>query len=129
MSKGPHPRALDLQIWAGKLERNLLAPEEAQYIAMLLRRLAAGESLDEVLGAKREAHRPNQNATRHYVEQIHGLMQSSYDGKPGLSVTEAIRKMAEVSGKSVDTVRTAFYSEAGRVHLLAVKAALKDPLA
>lgn len=129
MSKSHHPRALDLRIWAGKLERNLLDPKEAQYIATLLRRVAQGESFDEVLGVKREAHRPNENTTHYYVEQIHGLMQPSYDGKRGLSVTEAIRMTAEGSGKSIATVKSAFYSDDGCKHLQAVEAALKDPLA
>jgi len=129
MSKSLHPRALDLRIWASKLERNLLDPEESHYIATLLRRVAGGESLDEVLGVKRDAHRPNQNAAHHYVEQIHGLMQPLYDGRPGMSVTEAIRTVANECSKSVATVKTAYYSEAGQAHLQAVEAALKDPLA
>lgn len=129
MSKSLHPRALDLRIWASKLERNLLAPEEAQYIAMLLRRVAEGGALDEVLGVKRGAHRPYQNAIHHYVEQIYGLMQPPWDGKPGLSVTEAISTVAKWCNKSIATVKTAYYSEAGKAHLQAVQAALRDPFA
>lgn len=128
MSKGPHPRALDLRIWAGKMERNLLDPDEAKCIAMLLRRVAQGESFDAALVVKREAHRPDQNTVHHYVEQIYFLMQPSYNGTPGMSVTEAIRETAAVCGRSVETVRTVFYSAKGRAHLQAVEAALKDPL-
>lgn len=129
MSRSPHPRALDLRIWAGKLERNLLDHEEAQYIAMLLRRVADGESFDEVLGVKRKAHRPSRNTIQHYVEQVYGLSQPLYDGRPGMSVEAAIATVAEGVEVEFETVKQAYYSKAGRAHIQAVKEALKNPLA
>jgi hypothetical protein len=129
MSKSPHPRALDLRIWAGKLERNLLDPEESRYIATLLRRVAGGESFDEVLGVKRVAHRPSRNTIQHYVEQVYGLSQPLYDGKPGMSVEAAIKEVAQRVKVDFETVKQAYYSKAGRTHLRSIKEALKNPLA
>ena len=129
MAKTHHPFTLTLRIWAGKLERNLLTPPEAQSIATLLRRIASGDSLDEILGVARAANRPNKKTTHHYVEQVYGLMQPTYNGKSGLSVTDAIREVASACNVSFSTVKTAFYSEAGQSDLAEFKKALKDPLA
>lgn len=129
MAKTPHPLALTLRIWAGKLERNLLTPSEGHSIATLLRRIAAGESLDEILGVIRPANRPLKDATHHYVEQVYGLMQPTYDGKPGMSTTNAIREVALACNVSIATVKTAYYSKAGRSHREEITKALKDPLA
>lgn len=129
MAKTPHPHALTLRIWAGKLERSLLSLSEAHLIATLLRRIAAGESLDDVLGAKRAANRPHKDATHHYVEQVYGMTQPTFNGLPGVTVTEAISEVAAACNVSTTTVKTAYYSKAGRSHLAEVIKALKDPLA
>lgn len=127
MAKTLHPLALDLRVLASKLERNLLSLSEAHLIATLLRRIAAGESLDDVLGAKRAANRPHKDATHHYVEQVYGMMQPTFNGLPGMTVTEAIREVAKACNVSTATVKTGYYSKAGRSHLAEVIKALKDP--
>ena len=129
MAKSDHPLALTLRVWASKLERNLLDPTEVRTIAELLRRIAAGECLDEILGVKRKANRPHNDTTHHYVEQVYGLTQPTYDGKAGMSVTEAIRAVASARNVDFHSVKTAYYSRPGRAHLVHIKEALKDPLA
>jgi hypothetical protein len=128
VAKTTHPLALTLRVWAGKLERNLLTASEADSIATLLRRIAAGESLDEIFGVRRAANRPNKDATHHYVEQVYGMTLPTYDGKPGVTVTDAISQVALASNVSFATVKTAYYSKDGRSHREQIIEALKDPL-
>ena len=128
MAKSPHPLALSLRNLASKIERNLLAPSEALALATLLRRIAAGESFDEILGVKRAASRPRKNTPAYYVEQVYWRTQPTFDGKPGVTVTSAIDAVAKACHVSVDTVSAAFYSPAGRAYLAEIEAALKNPL-
>lgn len=129
MAKTPHALALTLRVWAGKLERNLLTSSESHSIATLLRRIAAGESLDEILGRTRAANRPNRDTIHHYVEQVYGMTQPTYDGKPGISVTDAIHAVATACNVSPATVKAACYSEAGKSHREEIRKTQRDPLA
>ena len=131
MSKSLHPRALDLKILAGKIERNLLAPDEAKEIADIFRRVAAGENFDEILGVTRFANRPNEGRTDHYVEQVYGLTTPTYSWEnketvSGMTVTKAIEAVAQACNVSISTVKSAYYSEDGRQHLKKIKAALEN---
>jgi hypothetical protein len=133
MTKGQHPRALTLRVWASKIERNLLTPEEAQTIAEVLRRVANGEGFDAVLGVRRMANRPATDKTKYYVEQVHGLMQPVFSPReqqllPGAPVIEAIVEVADACHVSISTVKTAYHSAAGRQYLDELNARLKDPL-
>jgi len=133
MSKSLHPRALDLKILAGKIERNLLAPDEAKEIANIFRLVAAGENFDEILGVARLANRPDAGKTDHYVEQVYGLTTPFYSWKnkqavPGMAVTKAIEVVADACNVSISTVKSAYYSKSGRQHLSKIKAALDNQL-
>jgi len=131
MSKSLHPRALHLKILAGKIERNLLAPDEAKEIADIFRRVAIGENFDEILGITRSANRPDAGKTDHYVEQVYGLTTPTYSWKNkktvlGMTVTKAIEVVAQACNVSISTVKSAYYSKDGRQHLKKVKAALDN---
>jgi hypothetical protein len=133
MTKGLHPRTLTLRVWASKIERNLLSPEESQTIAEVLRRVAGGEDFDAAIGVRRTANRPVTDRTEHYVEQVHGLMQPVFSPReqqllPGASVIDAIAEVANACHVSISTVKTAYYSAAGRQYLDELNARLKDPL-
>ena len=133
MSKSLHPRALDLKIVAGKIERNLLTPDEAKEIANIFRRVAAGENFDEILGVTRLANRPDSGKTDHYVEQVYGLTTPTYSWEnkaniPGVTVTKAIEEVAAACNVSISTVKTAYYSKDGRQHLKKIKATLDNQL-
>jgi hypothetical protein len=133
MSKSLHPRALDLKILAGKIERNLLSPDEAKEIANIFRRVAAGENFDEILGVTRFANRPNAGKTDHYVEQVYGLTTPTYSWEnkepvPGMTVTDAIKEVAAACNVSIFTVKSAYYSKDGRQHLKKIKVTLDNQL-
>jgi hypothetical protein len=129
MAKSVHPSWLRLRTLAGKLERNLLTPTEVREISGILRRLADGESIVEVLGVKRKANRPSKATTQYYVEAVWGLTHASYDGSHGMSVKNAIREVAAGRHVAVNTVRAALYSPEGKALREALEEALKDPLA
>lgn len=128
MTKARHPYFLRLRVLAGKLELGLLSPEEASVLAEIIRRLAEGEVFDEIVGSKRPAGRPVRNTTEHYVEQVFGLMQPTFDGGPGMKLDEAIEVVAKGSKVSVETVKEAYYSKLGRKHLKLVEEAYIGPL-
>ncbi|MDA0630618.1 MAG: hypothetical protein O2858_07885 [Proteobacteria bacterium] len=129
MTKARHPYFLLLRVLAGKLELGLLSPEEASVLAGIIRRLAEGEVFDEIVGTKRPAGRPVRNTTEHYVEQVFGLMQPTFDGEPGMKMNEAMAIVAKGSRVEVETVKEAYYSKPGRKHLKLVEEANIDPLA
>lgn len=129
MTKARHPYRLRLRVLAGKLELGLLSPEEASVLAGIIRGLAEGEVFDEIVGSKRPAERPSRDTTELYVEQVFGLTQPTFDGKPGMRVGEAIAAVADALNLSRDTVNTAYYSKPGREHLLRVKESHIDPIA
>ena len=128
MTKARHPYFLLLRVLAGKLELGLLSLEEASVLAEIIRRLAEGEVFDEIVGTKRPARRPVRNKTEHYVEQVFGLTQPTFDGEPGMKVGEAMEIVAKGSRVDVDTVKAAYYSELGRKHLRLVEEAYIGPL-
>ena len=128
MHKSPHPSWLLLRIWASKLERGLLTQNEISYIANFLRRIAKGESTEDILGVERKPNRPNNASTEHYVWQVHGLTERCWDGTPGLKIGEAIAKVAASCHVQSDTVKKAYYSQEGQSILAQIKAALQDPL-
>lgn len=127
MAKSRHPQWLTLRLWASKVERGLLPQDEANALAVMLRSLAAGDSLDEVFGVSRPAGRPLENRCRFYVEQVWGLTQSTSSGNPGMGVTAAMHEVASACHVAFDTVKGAYYSAEGQVHLDLIKNKLRDP--
>lgn len=113
MSKSRHPQFLTLRVLASKIEHGLLTNDEAQCIASILRRIAEGESADDLFGG-RPTNRPKKHQTLYYVDQVFGLTQPSFNGHPGLKVGDAIHQVASNANVSPDTVKTALYSKAGR---------------
>ena len=113
MSKSRHPQFLTLRVLASKIEHGLLTNDEAQSIASILRRIAEGESADDLFGG-RPTNRPKKHQTLYYVDQVFGLTQPSFNGHPGLKVGDAIHQVASNANVSPDTVKTALYSKAGR---------------
>lgn len=115
MSHHRGPIYLTLRVWASKLERGLLTPAEAQSVAMLLRRIADGKSIDEALGVESSAHRPDRDTTLMYVSEVYRLLQPSWKGKPSITVGDAITKTAAAHHVSIETVRNAYYSKKGQI--------------
>lgn len=113
MAKSMHPQYLTLRVLASKLELGLLTKEEVQLIASIFRRIAEGESAEDLFGG-RPLGRPKKYQTLYYVDQVFGLTQPSFNGTPGLKVAEAITRVATANHVSPDSVKTAYYSKLGR---------------
>ena len=126
MAKSPHPQYITLRVLASKLERGLHTSEEGQTIASILRSIASGEDPNSFFGG-RPAHRPNQYRTYYYVDQIEGLIQSTFNGKPGLKVGKAIQQVAEAAGVSLEHVRSDYYSKLGRTYVESIRKAQAGP--
>ena len=129
MTKSYHPLYLELNILALKLERGLLSADELAKLSVVLRRLAKGETFDQIVGLNRNPNRPNLGKTELYIEQVYGLTRSTWNGKAGLKVTEAIREVAKKLNVSDTTVKTAYYSETGRAFRKKVVEAYAEPTA
>jgi len=113
VSKSHHPQFLTLRVLATKIEHGLLTSDEAQVIASILRRIAEGESADDLFGG-RPTNRPMKHQTLYYVDQVFRLTQRSHNGLPGLKVADAIQEVASSANVSPDTVKAAIYSKQGR---------------
>jgi hypothetical protein len=123
VKKSKHPNFLNLRVWASKIERDLLAPDEKRTIAEIFRRIADGDDPTETFG-KTPAHRPNKATTELYVAQIHALTEPTWDGKPGVGVDAAIQQVADAFFVTVGAVKSAYYSPRGKE----IKAQLRNPL-
>jgi hypothetical protein len=121
--KSKHPNFLTLRVWASKIERDLLAPDEKRTIAEIFRRIADGDDPTKIFG-KTPAHRPNKATTELYVAQIRALTEPTWDGKPGLGVDAAIQQVAGTFFVTVGAVKSAYYSPRGKQ----LQAQLRDPL-
>jgi len=129
MAKSYHPNYLTLRVVASKLELGLLDADESKLIASILRRIAEGESADDLFGA-RPIHRPMKHQTLYYVVQVVGLTQPSWKDGSCLKVDDAIKQVALEAHVSHDTVKAAIYSKHGRVLWKSLKSAgniLKKP--
>lgn len=128
MTKARHPYFLRLRVLAGKLELGLLSPDETGVLAEIIRRLAGGETLDEIFGIKRYANRPIRNTTEHFVEQVFGLIELNQGQTQKMKVGDAITLVAAEAKVSDETVKAAYYSKPGREHLKLLKETLVDPI-
>ena len=126
MANSPHPQYMTLRVLASKLEHGLLTIEEVETIALILRRIARGEDPNLFFGV-RPTHRPNHYKTYYYVDQIIGLMEPTFNEKPGMKVGQAIQEVAKEAGVSPDHVRSAYYSRLGRSYAEKIRKALAGP--
>ena len=126
MAKSPHPQYMTLRVLASKLEHGLLTIEEVETIALILRSIARGEDPNLFFGV-RPTHRPNHYKTYYYVDQIIGLMEPTFNEKPGMKVGQAIQEVAKEAGVSPDHVRSAYYSRLGRSYAEKIRKALAGP--
>ena len=121
MTKTPNKPAWSilLNVWAGKLERNLLTEAEAKTIADLFRRVAKGEDASEVFCTKRPANRPSSDKTAEYVNSVYQTTSPFFNPqtgqvKKGLRVGAAIKAVAKEFNVSEETVHSAYYSTQGK---------------
>lgn len=120
MAKLRPQKNLSLHILAAKLECGVLSEEERIYLSRLLKRLANGEQLNDIIGLKNIAHRPNLSKTEQYVQEIYNLTQDNFKAL-GLKTTEAIEVVARAHNVSSNSVSVAYYSKKGREFLELIK--------
>lgn len=115
MNKPLPPRAqLLLRVWAGKLERNLLDLGEIAELALLLRRLARGETFDQIAGIRRCKGRPSDPALEQRLRDMANMRLPVSLGGDGLSYSETMRIAATRYRKSQATVKRDYNSTFGR---------------
>jgi hypothetical protein len=110
----PGPIYVLLRVWAGKIEGDLLSPEDRAEIAKLLRGLASGQTVDDVFGVWRPANRPPDHAREQRLYDMAWMRLAVELGGEGLSYPKTIKLTAERYGKSVETIARDYKSPQGR---------------
>jgi hypothetical protein len=100
-----------LRVLAGKLECDLLTDDETASLADFLRRLAAGETVDEIFGIWRPANRPPDPALEQRLYEMAYMRLPVPLGGEGLSYKETIAQTAGQHGKSPQTIIADYKSE------------------
>jgi len=110
----PRSRML-LRVWAGKVENCILPEDEALEVAKLLRLLADGKTVFEILGIQRVKNRPKSYMIEQRVRDVVILQRTRSEGGEGLDVGQAISKIA--ARKPViakQSLTTAYYGKHGK---------------
>lgn len=128
MAKSSYPLKYQLRVLASKIERNLLDREEKKALALLFRRIAAGENFDEILGVKRSARRPKNDAIDHRVYEVEMMRLPKNQGGDGLNRKEAIEKVALFHSVAISTVESDLKSERGKAIRQMVKDSINLPI-
>ena len=115
MSKSLPPRIrMLMRVWATKLEQNLLDKAEVVSIATVLRRLAEGETVDDIFGIWRPASRPQDPALEQRLYEMAVMRLPVKLGGEGMSYRDTIAQTADRYGRSSDTIRRDYNSVRGR---------------
>ena len=103
-----------LRVWANKLERNLLGADEVVPLANLLRRIAAGETVDEVFGVRRPAQRPCSPQRLDRLLEMSRMRLPCELGGEGMSYGQMVSEAAKRFNKSEDTIIRDYKSREGK---------------
>ena len=110
----PRSRML-LRVWAGKVENAILPEDEALEVAKLLRLLADGKTVFEILGIQRVKNRPKSYMVEQRVRDVVILQRTRSEGGEVLSVGQAISKVAARKPLIAETsLTTAYYGKLGK---------------
>ncbi len=104
---------LTLKSYASKLEAGTLPPDETAKVVDLIRRLAKGESLDDIFQIWRPANRPLDPNKEERMWEMADLTLPKLLGGAGLGVDQALKLTAERYGRKVSTLRRQYYSSEG----------------
>lgn len=111
MSRPPTQRLrLLLRVWAGKLEAGTLSPDDAGALAIILRLLADGKTVDEIFGVWRPANRPIDPARQQRMRALAELTLDKRWGGDGIPPAEAWSIVAKQYGRAPSTIRRDYYS-------------------
>jgi hypothetical protein len=115
MRKSLPPRIqMLLRVWAGKLQGNLLDAGEVASVATLLRKLANGETVEDVFGIWRPANRPLDPALEQRLHEMAVMRLPVELGGEGMSYAATIAEVAGRYGKSVETIKADYKSYRGK---------------
>ena len=104
----PRSRML-LRVWAGKVENAILPEDEALEVAKLLRLLADGKTVFEILGIQRVKNRPKSYMIEQRVRDVVILQRTRSEGGEELGVGQAISKVAARKPPIAEKSLTASY--------------------
>jgi hypothetical protein len=127
MKSRPHPLRLQLNILASKIERDLLSAEEKAGLVKIFRRLAEGETFDQIMGVKNAANRPQTDVIEKRVYDVEIMCLPVKRGGEGLTKSEAIAKVADLHHVAVSTIESDLKSQRGKVVRKMVKAHQEFP--
>jgi len=113
--KHAHPLRYQLRVVAGKLETGSLTPKEITGLAKVLRKLADGESLDDIFEVKSPAHRPASANIDQRLYDVELLRLDKKHGGGGLKKAEAIAEVAKRHFVSTQTIETDLKSDRAKV--------------
>ena len=128
MAKSSYPLEYQLRVLASKIERDWLDHEEKIALALLFRRIAAGENFDEILEVKRSANRPKIDTIDHRIYEVEMMRLPKIQGGDGLNRTEAIEKVALLHSVAISTVESDLKSERGKAIRKMVKDSINLPI-
>jgi hypothetical protein len=129
MKKSAPTYRYQFRVLAGKLEKSSLSQAERAGLSKLLRGLAEGYSVNEILGIEPPAHRPKGMDLEQRIFDVAVLQLPKKHGGSGLKKDAAIEEVAKIHNKSVDTIGDDYKSDRGKKIRAMVKANYYNPLA
>lgn len=118
-----------LRVLAGKLENDTLSQEEKNGLVKLLRSLAEGFSVGEVLELKQPAHRPQGMQLEQRIFDVAVLMLPEIHGGGGKTKAEAVAEIAKLHNKTETTIIEEYKSDRGKKIRELVKSNYYNPFA
>ena len=117
-----------LRVLAGKLLAGSLTQGEKMGLAKLLRMLGDGLTVEEILGVKNPAYRPQGKSLEQRVFDVARLQLAQKHGGGGLKRDAAITEVARLFNKGFDSVLDEYKSDRGKKIRAMVKAEHYNPL-
>jgi hypothetical protein len=128
MKNSSHPLKVSLRLLAAKVERNLLTEEEVVGLAKVLRLLADGQSIDQIFGIKKPAHRPKKPDVNQRLFDLELLRIPTKHGGEGLNLEDAVAEISRLHEVSESTVWDNYKSPLGKAIRAEVKKICINPL-
>jgi hypothetical protein len=115
MSKAlPQAIRLTLNSLAGKLDAGVLAPDDKDELVRFIRKIAAGQSVDEIFSIWRPANRPKDPACEQRMRELADLTLPVLLGGEGKPVDEAVAIIAGRYNRKPSTIKRQYHSPEGQ---------------
>lgn len=116
-----------LRTWATMIERDLLAPDEKPQVAIFLRALARGASVDEAFGL-RPYRRPKAEAAQQRIWEVEMLRRPGWPETDGMSKSDALDLVAAAHGVDKESIEADYKTPLGREIVDQFDRTVYDPL-